>query len=160
MLKFIERKRGLRPRVVRVFEGESLTKQSQADDADINYILRKYPVRAAESHYRMFSGEYGFAPAADFHEAMEIVRQGEAMFSELPAKIRDRFGNDPGAFLAFVQDESNAEEMAALGLREAPELDEERSGVVEGPERTSESSSASETSGDSDSISSEAPAPG
>jgi len=40
------------------------------------------------------------------------------MFNDLPSSIRSRFGNDPAAFLDFVQDENNADEMVKLGLTE------------------------------------------
>jgi phage internal scaffolding protein len=40
------------------------------------------------------------------------------MFNDLPSSIRSRFGNDPAAFLDFVNDEGNADEMIKLGLIE------------------------------------------
>lgn len=39
----------------------------------------------------------------------------------LPAKVRDRFSNDPGKFLAFVDDPKSREEMYELGLAKRPD---------------------------------------
>ncbi len=109
------------PRVQVHFEGNGRTKQADKDSCDINVIMAKYMKTGLISHAAKYAGEYGFAPAVNFHEAMNIVTRGEQMFAELPAKVRDRFLNDPGRFLEFVQDEKNREEMVEMGLLDAPE---------------------------------------
>ena len=38
------------------------------------------------------------------------------MFLDLPAKVRDRFKNDPGQFLEFATDPSNVDELVKMGL--------------------------------------------
>lgn len=98
--------------------GGGRTKQSMAKECDINRIMARFQKTGALTHFRKFEGEYGFAPAVSFHESMDIVLKAQQMFNELPGKVRARFGNDPGEFLAFVQDEGNADEMVSLGLRE------------------------------------------
>ncbi|RYF32309.1 MAG: hypothetical protein EOO38_31115, partial [Cytophagaceae bacterium] len=44
---------------------------------------------------------------------------GKAQFDALPAKIRDRFNNDPSRFLAFCENPENEAELVQLGLRDA-----------------------------------------
>jgi hypothetical protein len=63
------------------------------------------------------------------------------MFMSLPAKIRSRFQNDPGAFLDFVQNPENRDEMIELGLAKAqprapvePEAEPSPSEVPEDPQ--------------------------
>lgn len=94
----------------------SMTKQSMKDESDINFIIRRYVKTGNLSHVNRFSGMYGDFTPLTFHEAMNIVRQGEEMFEALPAVIRRRFGNDPEAFLGYVQDPKNLPEMRELGL--------------------------------------------
>jgi len=116
-------KRG--PRVRLSFVGDDgLTKQSMKDECDINLIMAKFVKTGAVEHAIKFSGEYGFATSVDFKDAMDIVARGESMFEELPAAIRNRFENDTGRFLDFVQDPANADEMLELGLREPPTPEE------------------------------------
>ena len=50
---------------------------------------------------------------------MNIVTRAQQMFEELPSKIRNKFKNDPSAFLDFVADPLNRPEMDEMGLTEA-----------------------------------------
>jgi len=105
----------------------SRTKQSFRKDCDINLIMSKYQKTGAISHFRAHSGEYGYATATTFQEAMNVVATGRSLFEGLPSSLRERFKNDPARFLEFTQDEANADEMVELGLvdRGPPELDPE-----------------------------------
>jgi len=100
--------------------GKSMTKQSMTKECDINYIMRKYQKTGAVSHINRHGAEYGFATSLDFAESMRVVTKAQGMFDALPSSIRSRFANDPAAFLEFVQDDSNEEEMIKLGLVEKP----------------------------------------
>ena len=46
--------------------------------------------------------------------------EAQEKFSELPAHIRKRFGNDPIQFLDFVTDENNKDEATRLGMLKIP----------------------------------------
>lgn len=97
--------------------GRSRTKQSFKEECDINRIMRKFEKTGMIEHANRFEGQYGnFIGAPMFHEAQTMIAQAQEMFMTVPAKVRERFGNDPGAFLAFVQDENNKDEMRKLGL--------------------------------------------
>ena len=58
---------------------------------------------------------------------MNIVIEAQENFSELPAHIRKRFGNDPEQFLDFVTDENNKDEAIRLGMLDTPLAAEEDS---------------------------------
>lgn len=92
------------------------TKQSMAEECDINKILKRYIKTGTVAHVSKHAGEYGFAPALSFQNAMEMIRKGDEMFASLPAKVRKRFNNKPAEFLMFVQDEKNKDAMRELGL--------------------------------------------
>lgn len=97
--------------------GASQTKQAFKEECDINRIMRKFERTGMIEHARTVPGGYGdFCSAPEFHEACNVVLAAQEMFSTVPSKVRKRFDNDPAAFLAFVQDPANADEMVELGL--------------------------------------------
>lgn len=95
----------------------SMTKQSFAQETDVNWIVAQYQRTGVLAHRDVHEGNYGeFDHAVDFHEALNIVREAEELFMTVPSNIRNQFENDPGQFLAFVQDPANIEEMREMGL--------------------------------------------
>ncbi|AXL14669.1 internal scaffolding protein [Microviridae sp.] len=98
--------------------GVSRTHQSMAPECDINNIMRRFEKTGVLDHLNRYEGSYGdfTAVPSDYHEAINSVMATNEMFLTLPAKIRKRFGNDPGHFLDFVQDPSNQDEMIKLGI--------------------------------------------
>lgn len=104
--------------VVVEFDGKQKAKQSFKDDCDINIIMAKFQKTGAVTHFNKRSPEYGFATGHDFKSSMDLVKAAQEMFDELPSTIRSKFANQPAAFLDFVQDPANADEMLELGLRE------------------------------------------
>lgn len=96
--------------------GESLTKQSFADECDFNKVLSKFeqtgliPQVTAPPMY----GDFSSMP--DFHEANNLVIQVNTFFSNLPAKVREHFENDPSKYVDFVSDPKNLDVARTLGL--------------------------------------------
>jgi phage internal scaffolding protein len=94
----------------------SVTQQSFKEECDINTILRRFnvtgqlPVSPIDPQYGDFSG------VTDYQSALNAVMAAQAGFDDLPAVVRQRFANDPAAFVDFCLDESNREEMIKLGL--------------------------------------------
>lgn len=110
------------------------TKQSEKDSCDINKIMERYEATGLLPDLIQREPQYGdFSDAATFHEAMDIVAHANAQFSALPASVRERFGNDPAKFLAFIEkaenDDSAKKELIEMGLAEerkpAPETQED-----------------------------------
>jgi phage internal scaffolding protein len=97
-------------------KGKSLAKQSFKEECDINTIVRmfgvtgKVPVTAIEPSYGDFSG------VNDYHSAMNKIKEAEASFMALPAKLRQKFDHDPNALLNFLENEQNRDEAIQLGL--------------------------------------------
>jgi len=94
------------------------TKQSHKDECDINRILSSYKKSGIITHASNKMGEYGDASSVDFHASMNMIKSAQAAFDELPSSVRKRFGNDPAAFLDFVQDEKNVKAIVEMGLAE------------------------------------------
>lgn len=99
---------------------EGRTKQAFAEEADINRLVERYGVPGVVSMPGVErAAMYGdFSTGLDFMEAQERILGARRAFQALPARVRDRFGNDPAALLEFLSDERNADEAVRLGLFE------------------------------------------
>jgi len=99
---------------------KSLTNQADMDSADINKIMDKF----AKTGQILDNGVtrnpvYGdFTEVPNYHEALSAVRRTEQAFSLLPAKVRNRFQNDPQQLIDFMQDPKNLAEAEKLGIIE------------------------------------------
>lgn len=99
----------------------SLTVQDAAEDADVNTIARRFGLTGDPSLLNVRAPTYGdFTGVTTYQDALTALQSAQASFSALPAEVRERFRNDPGAFVAFCSDSSNADELVRLGLRDRP----------------------------------------
>ncbi|QXP08093.1 MAG: internal scaffolding protein [Arizlama microvirus] len=108
-------------RVQVMFPGKSRTKQSFKAECDINRIMKRFKKTAGAEFLDMCDspsgGVYGdFTGISDYQSALAQVKQAEASFEALPWQLRKRFDHDPGAFLDFVLDPKNSEELKKMGL--------------------------------------------
>lgn len=91
--------------------------QSQAEETDINYIVKRFgvtgqlPVVPMPPSYADFSES-----VTDYREAMDLVLAANRSFAALPADVRARFANDAGAFLDFAENPANIDELRKMGL--------------------------------------------
>lgn len=120
--------RALDPETGELVDTPSLAKQSFAEECDINTIVRKFGL-TGQMPVGLRMPTFGdFLDIPDYHSAMNAIREADESFYALPAELRARFGNDPGAFVEFCSDESNRPEAEKLGLV-APRVVEEPVGV-------------------------------
>jgi len=100
---------------------ETMAKQSMKDECDINILMLKYQKTGMLDHIIRYKGQYADVfNQGDYQDAIHTIREAEEMFDSLPSSVRDRFGNSPARFLAFVEDPNNKDEMAAIGLLDKP----------------------------------------
>lgn len=95
---------------------KSMTKQSFKDEVDIYNVLEKYKNTGILPRPRGELSYGDFSQVGSFQEAVHMVQQAEEQFMELPSHIRDQFGHDPVAFVAFVENPKNQEELVKMGL--------------------------------------------
>lgn len=95
---------------------KSRTRQSHAKDCDINQIMAKFQRTGSIDHVATHGARYANIESIDYHTAMNLTRDAEQMFDDLPSSLRKKFENLPGNFMDFVQDPDNLEEMDTLGL--------------------------------------------
>lgn len=92
------------------------TDQTFRDECDINTIMAKYQSTGEMPVLNGSQGQWLDVTEMDFQRHMQFMVEAQEMFDQLPSAIRDRFGNDPGAFLGFVSDRENTVEIAKMGL--------------------------------------------
>lgn len=119
------------------------TQQQFKDECDINILYSRY-LETGEIPQVLDEGlAYGdFTGIFDFKTAMNAVRAAEETFTQLPARIKNRFDNDPQKLLEFMNKEENRDEAEFLGLVTKPQenQDETRTGSV--PEGRQEAATA------------------
>lgn len=93
------------------------TKQSCKDECDIHKILSQYKKTGILTHINSARPNYTDLPSSsDYQTALNTIIEAENCFSDLPAVVRDRFGNDPETFLKAFGDPKMADELRELGL--------------------------------------------
>lgn len=94
----------------------SLTKQSFAEEADINTIVRRFGI-TGQLPSNVVAPTFGdFTSVVDYQTALNAVIAAQGAFMMLPAEVRERFGNDPQRFVEFTSDDANYDEARKLGL--------------------------------------------
>jgi phage internal scaffolding protein len=95
--------------------------QSFADEADINNIIAQYARTgylvdpSVQATREALFLDMSTAPE-DFFTAQTQLVELQDHFAQLPARVRERFGNNAAAILSFLSDADNAEEAVKLGL--------------------------------------------
>lgn len=98
-------------------DDRSRTKQADKDACDINNIIARYKKTGILPEQRQ--GFYAdVSNVKDYRESLHQVIAAEDAFMRLPAKLRDRFANNPAAVLDFIADPKNIKECEDLGLIE------------------------------------------
>lgn len=105
----------------------SRTKQADAEECDINVIVKRHGLVKIAADAAAVLQRYGdISDAPTYQEALNIVNAAETEFMALPSAIRGRFNNDPLELMKFVhsEDKNDLEESYKLGLRVRPEAKE------------------------------------
>lgn len=96
--------------------GISMTKQSDADLADITKIVNRHLV-AGVPIFPDGRALYGdFTQIEDYHESLNRVLSAQDDFMRLPVAVRDACSNDVGVLLQKLETEEGISELKALGL--------------------------------------------
>jgi len=104
----------------------SKTQQHQADEADINTIVRRFNVTGQLPQIPLPPSIQDFTDIFDFQSAMNTLNQAKAAFGALPAEVRSSFANDPHAYVRYVDAAVEAGDLDQLrkwgiALPKAPE---------------------------------------
>ncbi len=110
-MSFMPGKRDKFKRLKQPTYGPGRTKQSFKNECDINKIMARADKAGAISHLQKFEGVYGDFAHVDFQSMTQILTRGREVFDELPAELRQEFGQSPAAFFAYVNDPANKENL-------------------------------------------------
>lgn len=95
---------------------EGLTHQSFKEECDINTIVKRFGLSGELPEAVRMPTYADYTDVVDFHTAMNAIARAKEAFDAMPADVRSRFRNDPGAFVDFCSDERNRAEAEKLGL--------------------------------------------
>ena len=113
----------------------SMTQQQFKDEADINYIISMYDSSGVMPTFhgdgqpaQPVFGDFASLPD-NAQEMYNRMIEAKNNFNSLPLEVRKRFNYDPAAFLDFVDNPENLDELVAMGLATkttaaAPNLDD------------------------------------
>lgn len=105
-------------------EGPSLTRQEFKDECDLGKIIARFTATAeGREQLALAKGYLGgrfedVSQVPDYRSAFDYVKRADEAFMRLPPNVRTRFDNDPAAFLDFVDNPANLDELVAMGLAE------------------------------------------
>lgn len=95
----------------------SMTVQSQAEDADINVIMERFGITGLAPQVPIPPSYGDFDGVSDYRTALHVMQEARDSFEMLPAKLRNRFENDPAKFLDFVYDpQTTRVQLEELGM--------------------------------------------
>ncbi len=114
--RIVKRKGKERPRVQFQSESPGRTKQEFTDECNINHVMGRARALKRLQDPTLVNTNFGDATGYDFHEAMNFVVAAQQQFEQLPSDLRNRFNNDPGQLLTFLEDPENREEARKLGI--------------------------------------------
>lgn len=96
--------------------GEVITKQAEARETDINYIISTYQRTGQIVSQPPRTPLYGdFTGPRTLLEAQELVREAAERFQALPSAVREVAKNDPVTFLEMAKTPDGLAKLAAAG---------------------------------------------
>jgi len=98
----------------------SLTQQQFAAECDINHIIKTFQTTGTVPGNALPAEYLDNTLATDYHDALNLIKTSEDLFTQLPSSVRARFENDPFELLTFVNNPDNRREAIALGLIAPP----------------------------------------
>lgn len=100
----------------------SMTQQQFKDEADINYIVSMYDSSGVMPTFhgdgqpaQPVFGDFASLPD-NAQEMYNRMIEAKNNFDNLPLEVRKLFNYDPAAFLDFVDNPENLDELVAMGL--------------------------------------------
>lgn len=127
-----------RKRVQTINKEPSITDQSYKKECDVNHIINKFMKTGQITHLARQSGIYAdVSNITDLQDSLSKIQLAQEALGSLPAKLRDRFQNDPQKMIDFINDPKNTEECIQYGLKTRTQVSEETNGTSGGTPKKS-----------------------
>lgn len=113
---------GMKPSPGIVFTEPSMTDQSQFQESDINYIVRKYADGRTGITTLDLGADAGVLQYGDtllpndYETALDLINAVNEEFYELPSQIRAEFNHNPKELINALADPRQKVRLQALGL--------------------------------------------
>lgn len=98
---------------------QTMTNQQFKDDADPNNLMKKYSMNQLPNVQGLYMDNTNLP---DLPTALATLNHANETFMALPAKVRERFANDPQKMIEFLSDKENEAEGLKLGLLRKKEV--------------------------------------
>lgn len=140
-----------------VNDGPSLTIQSDAAEADIQVIMRKFR-QTGQLQLRETDALFmDLTEFTDYKDAMDQLRIAERKFMSLPSKVREIFDHDVAEWLDAAHDPEKRDALVAAGFLEpepapAPSVAEPGAEVQQASEEAAAGEAAAAASGSSSDV--------
>lgn len=105
---------------------EGKTRQSEAQEADINYVIKKFDA-TGELPQRRIAGQFAdVSSAPSLQSVLEATSKAKEAFASLPDDVRAYFRNDPQRLMAAWEAGEHAEIFEEIGwLQKLPKVEDE-----------------------------------
>jgi phage internal scaffolding protein len=101
---------------------EDQTQQHFERETNINSIVSRYQKTGVLPTALIREVQFGEV-GPDLVQSLNKIKAAKEQFMQLPAKIRDEFGNDPDQFMRFLADPHNFEKAKSLGIVEEKKIE-------------------------------------
>lgn len=112
----------LRRRVIHPSSDKVITEQHHKDEVDIKVILKRHgllKIHPNDLRPDPTIWQHGNGILPSFQEMNNVVVSMKQAFYKIPASIREKFRNDPTAFVEFVSNPDNRADIEKLGISTA-----------------------------------------
>lgn len=100
--------------------GESMTQEHFSEEAEINNIISFHDKTGLIKNVQRGVAQYGdYSEVNEYRESLDLVRQADESFNQLPSHIRKSFNNNAGDFFEFAGNPANEEKLVEMGLAKA-----------------------------------------
>lgn len=95
---------------------ETRTQQQFAEEVDINTIVKRFGLtgQLPQNLHVPMTGD--FTEVHDYQTSLNMLMEADNAFMQMPADIREQFGNDAGRFVDFASDPKNIDQCRKWGL--------------------------------------------
>lgn len=101
--------------------GPTRTKQSEANDVNVNEIIKRHRRTGVVTHWSGRMPMYGdFSAQVTLQDSLNLVLEAQESFMSLPAEVRRAAKNDPVELLRMLATEEGSADLVAAGLEVEP----------------------------------------
>lgn len=95
---------------------ETRTQQQFKEECDINTIVERFGLTGTLPENLKVPMTGDFTEVYDYQTSLDKIREADTAFMQMPARVREQFGNDAGRFVDFASNPENLKQCREWGL--------------------------------------------